>query len=430
MSSITSEQYEKQMDAIAATPAMREDNVRLRSGSTQGLGLMLVVAGIIGIAVAALGGFVVNWTHALASYQVGVMGVLAIALGSLLWVMIFNLVNAGWHVTVKRQWLNIAANLPLCVLLLAGFVIFEIVSGGTLLTWMKPEKQGTFLIEHKSPFLNTGFFIVRFFVYAGLWCFLASRLYRFMTQQDATGDRWLSQKARYMSGWGTLTVALTLTFAAFDYMMSMDYRFFSTMWGVYYFAGGALASICLLVLVMFFLRRSGKLEGVYTQEHQADLGKMMFAFTVFWTYISYSQYFLIWYSNIPEETAWFLRRTGEDSGWKPLFIFLIGGKFLVPFALLLFRPLKRNALTLPLIAAWLLFCHFMDMFFIIRPMVYVGDLAEASPGPSGWWVDLFAIGGVFLLFLGVLVRRIGSGPLIPTKDPMLGEALGHKNYVG
>ena len=109
---------------------------------------------------------------------------------------------------------------------------------------------------------------------------------------------------------------------------------------------------------------------------------------------------------------------------------LIVGKFIAPFLLLLLRPLKRNGVLLPLVAVWLLVMHFLDMTFIIRPMVYVGDLADAAAGPSSWWVDLFAIAGVFALFLGFLVRRIGASPLIPVRDPRLDEGLGHKNYVG
>lgn len=428
MTTITADQYAEKLDAVAHMPQMREDNIRLRSGRTQALSLGLIVAGLGLLALTLLGGATVGWKHALASYQVGVMGVLAISLGSLFWVMVFEMTNAGWHTTMKRQWQNIMMNTWFCMVLLLVFVAVELVNQGVLLKWLDPAIADTHLIEHKKPFLNAGFFMVRFLVYLALWSFLTVRLYRLSVRQDSNGDRWLTQKARYMSGWGLVALALSLTFAAFDYMMSMDYRFFSTMWGVYYFAGGALGSVCLLVLVMFFLRRAGKLEGVYTQEHQADLGKLMFAFTVFWTYISYGQYFLIWYSNIPEETSWFLvRTTGE---WKPLFVLLMLGKFLAPFVLLLFRPLKRSGLALPLVAVWILVTHFLDMVFIIRPMVYVGDLAGQAPGPSSWWVDFVAVAGVLALYLGVLVRRIGSGPLIAVRDPRLDEGLAHKNFVG
>ena len=422
------EAYRRKMDALAARPEMAEDNVRADKAKLSALGTTLAIAGAVGLAVLVLGGVSVGWKHAVASYIVGVASVLAITLGSMFWLMVFDLTNAGWHATIKRQWQNIMAQAPLCVLLLAPYVIFEVASGGTLLTWMNEELKGTFLIDWKEPFLNVGFFIVRFAIYSGIWIFLSRRLFALSLEQDRTGDRWLSRKARFMSGWGVLALALTLTFAAFDYLMSMDYRFFSTMWGVYFFAGGAGASVATLILVLTALRSMGRLKGLVGEEHFADLGKMLFAFCVFWAYIGFSQYFLIWYANIPEETAYFLHR--QQGGWMTLSFILVAGKFLLPFALLLFRPIKRSRWALPAVAVWLLVMHVLDMVWIVRPMVYVGDMIDQNPGVGGWWLDLFGIGGVVLVWTGLLIRRIGAHPLIPLRDPRLDEGIAHKNYVG
>lgn len=433
MSSIvTDEAFRQRLRSVSDRPDMADDNVRLTTGSVgrlgttlTGIGLGLLILGALAAAGMA-GGDGAGWRHGLASYQVGVMSVLAIALGSLFWVMVFELTNAGWHVTVKRQWQNIAGQLPLVIGLLLPFVAIEIAGQGILLSWLDPELQSTYLIGKKAPYLNAPFFVLRLVIYFGIWIYLSSRFLKNGREQDATGDRWLSQKVRFMSGWGLLVFALSTTFAAFDLMMSMDYRFFSTMWGVYYFAGGAGASIATLILVLSLLKRGGKLKGgVCTQEHMADLGKLLFAFSVFWAYIAYSQYFLIWYSNIPEETAWFLHR--KEGGWETLGVLMILGRFIIPFLLLLFRPIKRNKYTLPFMAGWVLFFHLLDIVYIIRPMVYINDFAGMAPGIRGWAIDVLLIGGVWALFAGGIARLMTKGPLIPVKDPRLPEALSHKN---
>ncbi|TVQ63443.1 MAG: hypothetical protein EA378_01835 [Phycisphaerales bacterium] len=438
MSQMTADQYRAHLERTRRHPALAADNIHLPAGSGTKLSALCFGVALAGLALTLLGAVVVNVKHALAAYQVGVMSVLAIALGSLFMIMIFNLVNAGWHGTVKRQWEHLFSMLPLCVLLVFPVLAIEVIravvagdsgrDGFLLFEWLNPAISGTFLIEHKAGFLNAPFWLLRFVLYAAIWIFLAQRLYSLSKQQDLTGDRWLSQKARFMSGWGTLVLALTSSFAAFDWMMSMDYRFFSTMWGVYYFAASAGASVATLVIVLAILRGMGRLTGAVTDEHFRDLGKFLFAFSVFWAYIGFSQYFLIWYANIPEETAYYLRRM--TGGWEALSFFLIAGHFVVPFVLLLFKPVKHSTLGLALVAGWLLVMHVLDMFWIIRPMVYVQDWASLNPGPTGWWVDVAAIVGVFALFAGVLIRKIASGPLVAANDPYLHESLKHKNYVG
>lgn len=439
MSQLTAEQYREQLESARRHPALAEDNINLPAGSGAALSRVLIGLGVVGLALTLLGAFVVNVKHALAAYQVGVMSVLAIALGSLFFIMIFHLVNAGWHATIKRQWEHLFSMLPLCVLLVLPVLVIEVVRavlagpnnevhGALLFEWLNPALAGTFLIDHKAGYLNAPFWLIRFALYAAIWIFLAQRLYSLSKQQDLTGDRWLTQKARFMSGWGTLALALTTSFAAFDWMMSMDYRFFSTMWGVYYFAGSAGASVAALVIVLAVLRGLGRLTGAVTDQHFRDLGKFLFAFSVFWAYIGFGQYFLIWYANIPEETAYYLRRS--TGGWEGLSVLLVLGHFVVPFVLLLFKPVKHSTLGLALVAGWLILMHTLDMVWIIRPMVYIADWAAFDPGPAGWWLDIAAGVGVFALFAGVLVRKIASGPLVGTKDPYIGEALKHKNYVG
>jgi len=428
MTQIAADHLRANLEGCAANPAMEKENITLPSSMANKAGGALIAVGVGGLALTVVGGFVVGTKHALASYMVGVMGVLAISLGALVFHMVLNLTNAGWHVTIRRQMENVMTQIPLCIAMVAVFIVIELASGGILLTWMTEEARDTLMVTNKAPFLNPLFFVLRFFIYAFVWIFLTTRLRALSVEQDASGDPMLTRKARYMSGWGLLAFALTVSFSTFDWMMSMDFRFFSTMWGVYYFAGAAASSMAMIAIIFAVLRGLGRVTGAVTEEHFADIAKLMFGFTVFWAYIAYSQYFLIWYANIPEETYYLIRR--QSGGWQGLGTLLILGHFVAPFLVLLFRPVKRSTFGLALVGVWIIAMQFADMIWIMRPMVYAGLPAAEVPGPENWWVDAVAIIGVLGLYLGTLVRRIGAGPLVPLKDPRLHESLAHKNYVG
>ena len=409
-------------------PARRleHDNIYLPAGAGNVLSAGLIGVGLFGIALTVLGGLTVGAKHALASYHVGAMTVLAICLGATFWTMVMHLTNAGWSTTIRRQLENISSLMPLAILLVAPTLIIEIVLQGRLFEWMSPALEGNYLLEKKRAFLNEPFFVARAVLYAAVWLFLSTRLRSVSLQVERSGDPNLLRKVRFMSGWGMLAFALTTAFAAFDWMMSMDWRFFSTMWGVYYFAGAAMSSIALTVLVLSVLRGMGRLTGVVTNEHFHDLGKLSFGFMVFWAYIAFSQYFLIWYSNIPEETAFMLYRA--QGGWLTLSAILCAGHFVLPFLFLMARTIKRSTVGLAVAAVWLLAMQVLDIVWIVRPFVYAGE--GVAPGsPVNWWVDLVAILGVLCVFAGVLVKRVASGPLIPLNDPYLKESLGHTNAV-
>ena len=428
MTQITAEQYNRRLDAIAATPAMQHDNVHLPQAALGAAGRLMIGIGLLLLGITLVGAFVYTPKHALAAYQVGVMSVTAISLGGLFWVMVFHLVAAGWSTTVRRVFEQLMAMLPWCVALLLPIVVIEVAAGGVLLEWLSIDPETSFLVGLKEPFLNAPFFVFRFLLYASVWVILANRLFGFSVEQDATGDRFLSNKARVTSSWGMLLFALFTAFFAFDFMMAMDYRFFSTMWGVYYATSAFFGSIAVVVLILLASKAFGRLTGAVSNEHVHDLGKLLFAFGApFWAYIAFSQYFLIWYSNIPEETAWFVHR--QQGGWENLAALLVIGHFLIPFLILLFRPLKRALPALAIMAVWLLFMLVLDMIYIIRPMVYLKDLADQNPGFTAIWLDLAGILGVIGIWTGILVMRLGRYPLVPLKDPRLPEALHHKNYV-
>jgi hypothetical protein len=223
--------------------------------------------------------------------------------------------------------------------------------------------------------------------------------------------------------------ALSLTFAAFDLLMSLDPHWFSTMFGVYYFAGSALSMFGLITLTVILLHKSGYLRGVVTTEHYHDLGKYLFGFTVFYTYIAFSQYFLIWYANIPEETMWFGYRIADD--FLPLTFLLVIGRFFIPFFFLLRRGVKRNAFTLTLAAVWVLFMQVVDMFWLIQPVrahhhaLESGDhVMHMHIGP----VDILALLGVAGVFIAAFTWALGRKALVPTGDPRIEESVQFENF--
>ena len=402
-------------------------------GAGRGLSALLLLIGAGAIVATVIGGLAlpkeVGIKHAVSSYHVGFIFALGLSLGSLGMVMILNQFNAGWTATLRRQLENAARLIPVCAVLGLPILAIELAYDGVMFKWMSNELLKTdHLLQHKSGYLNEPFFVARAILYFLIWSVLGTLLYNYSRKQDDTGDRNLSAKARFISSFGLVLFALSTAFAGFDWLMSADFHWFSTMWGVYFFAGNQVACIALLILVAVFLRRAGKLEGMVTSEHFHDLGKLLLAFTVFWAYIGFSQYFLIWYSNIPEETAWFVLRNSH--GWQNAAWLLCVGHFIVPFLILLWRAPKRTPLVLGAVAAWILLMHAVDIFFIVRPNLTLTVPAyETSTGLQNWWIDLTGFVGPVALFLGLLVRQIVANPLIPMKDPRLAEALEHKNYV-
>jgi hypothetical protein len=400
--------------------------------------LSLLFVGALAI-VLTIFGFFSDPRHALASYHVGAVYTLGLALGSLMLLMIMHQFNAGWIVTARRQLENVASLVPLAVLLLVPSVATIFMSPQhSLFTWANPALRDPAsehfdpLLAHKSGFLNVGLFLGLLGFFAVIWTAQARALYRWSLRQDQNGDRWLTARSRFISSFGIVVLALSMAFAAFMLIMSLDYHWFSTMFGVYYFAGSILSAVALLVLILVALRRAGKLVGLVTAEHFHDLGKLLLAFTIFWAYITFSQYFLIWYSNIPEETGWFIVR--RQNGWLGVGTALCAFHFGVPFLLLLWRGAKRNMNTIALLALWLLVAHFIDVVYMIRPSVQIahipGHEAHGSLHPlSNWWIDLGGWLGPVCLYLGVLARRVARNPLIPLRDPRLHEALHHRNYV-
>jgi hypothetical protein len=302
---------------------------------------------------------------------------------------------------------------------MAALFIPALVGMHTLYHWSHPEAvMHDPLLLAKSGYLNPTFFTIRTVFFFGIWSLLAIKLHGLSLKQDKGDTQAIGDAMRRTSAWGMLLFAVTVTYAGYDWLMSLNPHWFSTIFGVYFFAGGLLSVIAFMTLVALALRRKGILAETITVEHYHDLGKLLFAFTVFWTYIGFSQYFLIWYGNVPEETVWYLARW--EGSWKFVSMVILFGHFVLPFIALLFRFTKRTPTSLWIIASWILLMHWVDMYWLVYPTLL-------EKGASITWIEpatMLFVGG---LFLWAFWGRFARNPLVPVNDPKLAGSINHVN---
>jgi hypothetical protein len=368
-------------------------------------GKTFLFIGIVG-AIASIAGFAVDKGHFFHSYLTAFAFWLTLGLGGLFFTMLHHLTNATWSVVLRRFSENV-----MMILLFMALLFIPIIAGiGQLYHWSDQNiVAADAVLKSKSLYLNTGFFIVRAVFYIGVWLFLARGLYRNSLAQDNRPGEEQIRRMRKISAPGMLLFALTITFAAFDWFMSLDAHWYSTAFGVYVFSGSLLSALAFITLVTILLRDKGMLSDLITKEHYHDLGKLLFAFTVFWGYIAFAQYFLIWYANIPEETIWYRTRW---IGWRPITLLIVFGHFVLPFVVLISRGAKRNLTVMKLMGFWLLFMHWVDVYWVIMPN-YSKRAGQAL------WIDVAAMLGIGGFALWYFWRRMVSHPLVPVNDPRL-----------
>ena len=432
-----------------------------------------VAAGLggLGLATSAAGyaadphRFAFSWLYAF-------LAVLAIALGCLFFVIIQHMSGAGWSVTTRRIPETFASGLwvlPILFLpvLLVGMdelyrpwlehseAAHEVASVGesehsssaesilgasvaraqehgehaSAHTAEAHEAHGAHhtpqhalhaaAIEAKIPFLNRSFFIGRAVAYFLIWALLAWFFVSNSLSQDSTKDLERTKKMQSRAPLATFAFGLSLTFAAFDWMMSLEPAWYSTIFGVQYFAVAMVSGLATIITVAYALRSSGILSDAIHVEHYHDLGKLMFGFMVFWAYISFSQFMLIWYASIPEETTYYHMRWA--GGWQTFSLFLAATHFVIPFFMMISRNVKRRIPLLAFGAMWLLVNHILECFWLVMPYA-----TEGEAGLSVHWMDIatvLAIGGSYLAFV---LFRMTQIPLIPIGDPRLSRALRHE----
>ncbi len=356
-----------------------------------------------------------RWSHGyLAAFGVA----LAITAGSVFWVCLQNLVNARWSVVVRRVGEVFAANMPLLAVLALPIIVPVVLGNPVVYEWAdKAKVAGDEILAHKSGYLNPTFFLVRMVFYFGFWSILARYYLNHSRRQDETGGSEIAPSMTRVSGPAMIVFGLAITFCSIDLFMAVDPRWFSTMFGVYFFASCVLGVHITLILALMWLQGRGRLAKSVTTEHYHDLGKMLFAFVIFWAYIGFSQFMLIWYANLPEETAWFKQRFA--GGWGTVSWTLVFGHFVIPFFGLLSRYIKRNKTLLGFWCFWMLAMVYVDMFWLVLPAVDVEPNLRA--------MDVLALLGLLSALVAGAAREAGKKNLIPTKDPRLEQSLAFEN---
>jgi hypothetical protein len=346
------------------------------------------------------------------SYLLAFVFWLTLALGGLGFVLIQHLTRSGWSVAVRRTAEAVASTLPAFLVLFVP-LIFALHQ---LYPWTGTDVPEA--VAAKRGYLNETFFLIRAAVYLLIWTFLSRRLVKLSVNQDYSGDANVTGRLQAISPVGTLLFALSLTFAAFDWIMSLAPQWYSTIFGVYIFAGAMISIFSLLSLIAVALRRLPEMDKVITIEHNHALGKFLFGFTVFWAYIGFSQYFLIWYSNIPEETIFYKLRFVP--GWVDASWALLLGQFVLQFFIMLPREAKRVPAWLCIGSLWALTFHLLDIYWLIMP----------NRDPKGLRVTLTDIGALLSvggIFFFLVLRQLRGEALIPLRDPRLEESLAMEN---
>jgi hypothetical protein len=382
----------------------------------------IVGAGLIGLAGVGVGVLVGrpggDWSVFFRAYLLNYCFVLTLALGGLFFVMLQHVTRAGWSVSVRRLAEFIAGTLPVLAVLFVPLLIPVFTGIAGVYEWSNPDAvRRDPLLQAKTAYLNPPFFVLRCAVYFAVWTLLARFFLKCSVAQDATGDPRLTLRMQWWSAPGLLLYGLTVTFFSIDLLMSLNPRWYSTIWGVYFFSGTAVAIFALLALLAYAVQARGWLTHSITVEHYHDLGKLAFAFVVFWAYIAFSQYLLIWYGNIPAETVWFRPRQG-DSWWIGVSLLLLLGHFVAPFVALLSRYPKRRKGMLALAAVWLLLMHWLDLYYVVGPRPGAAPLHVADG------VLLLGLGG---LFVAALLWQMSRHALLPERDPRLAESLALEN---
>jgi len=381
--------------------------------------LVPLILGFALITISAMGGWQ-NPDDFFFAYLAGWSFLLTTALGGLLFLIFHHLTRASWSVVVNRINETLVWAFPLLFVL--GLPL--LFGMHDLYHWTHPELYDPSsshydeILAGKRAYLNFPFWCARMVVYFLAWTIVSYRLYTFSVRQDVDPDPSIPAKLRSTSAWGLPLTAVTLAFASYDILMSLDPHWFSTIFGVYFFSGGILSAVAVITLVALLLQNlGGQLQNTITREHYQDLGKYMFGFVVFWAYIAFSQYMLYWYGGIPEETVWFQHRLQNGWGWHSAF--LLGFHFVVPFLILLPRAPKRSHIILSFMSVWVLVMHWFDMHWVVLPV-----LRESG---GFHWLDITCWLGLAGIFGGILMYRLSRHPLVPQNHPFLSESLHFEN---
>jgi hypothetical protein len=372
----------------------------------------LAALGALGLAVGAL----VDRRQLFYAYLTAYAFAVSIAGGALIFLMIGHAMNAGWPVVVRRLTETIVASLPLLALLFVP-LLFGLHS---LYPWARPDTLGDEatrrLVLARRPYLGVPLFLIRTAIYLAVWAVIGTLLRRWSQARDASPGLAVNARMRALSAGALPAVGVTFSFASFDWLMSLTPAWFSTMYPVYWFAGGFVSALALLVVLTFAAQSGGWLPEI-SLSHYYALGRMLLAFVIFWAYAAYFQFFLIWITNRPDEVTFFADRV--EGPWRALTVTLVLVQFVAPFFALLSYRLKHRPAQLAGVAAWLLAAHYLDVHWLVMPAV--------RPRAPFHWLDLaalLAVGGACTAFSAT---RLRGRAIVPINDPELPRAIRYES---
>ena len=365
-----------------------------------------------GGAVLSLIGAFVNLTQFMQSYLMAYMLCLGVTLGCLALGMVHQLSGGAWGVVLRRPIGAATRVLPMMTVL-----FLPIALGMTrLYPWTNADLVGRDeLLQHKHLYLNTPFFLVRAVVYFTVWNAITYFLNAWSLEQDRNPDPRIARRMQQLSAFGLLGYGLMITFASFDWMMSLEPHWFSTMYGVLIMGGQGLSAMAFLIATVVWLSRRPPLDRIVVTSHFHDLGNLMLAFVMLWAYFSFSQYLIIWAGNLPLEIGWYLHRS--HTSWRLVAIMLIVFHFAVPFVLLLSRSIKREPSLIVKVAAGILLARVVDLFWLIAPEFH-------QTGIYVHWLDVVLPLTLGSLWLACFIWQLRGRAILPVHDPEFGETIG------
>ena len=376
-----------------------------------GLQRRLLLAGTVGAAV-SLAGLLVDVRQFMQSYLMAYMMCLGVTLGCLALGMVHQLSGGAWGVVIRRPIGAATRTLPVMTVLFLPIAL----GMSQLYIWTNADLVARDeVLQHKQLYLNTPFFLVRAAIYFLVWNALAYFLNSLSLRQDQTAEEQLARRMQMISGGGLLAYGFTITFASFDWMMSLEPHWFSTIYGVLIMGGQGLSALAFLIVVLVWLSRRAPLDRIVVPAHFHDLGNLMLAFVMLWAYFSFSQYLIIWSGNLPVEIAWYMHRL--QTGWRLVGITLIVAHFVAPFVVLLSRQVKRQPALLVKVAVFVLVVRLIDLFWLIAPEFHQDGIAVS-------WLDVVLPLSLGSIWLGCFIWQLRGRAILPVHDPEFDEALG------
>lgn len=347
------------------------------------------------------------------SYLVAFMFFLSLCLGALFLVLLHHLFDASWSVTIRRFLEHMAFLLPVMAVLFLPIALLA----PQIYPWMSLDPTHMdHALRAKHAYLNKPMFYLRALLYFAIWSWLSYKLRYWSLQQDKTGAALCTYKLRKFAYVGIFLFAFTLTGAAIDWVKSLEHEWYSTMYGVYYFASCAWTTAATIYVITMLLERAGPLRGLVTSTMYYYIGSLLLAFTVFYAYVHFMQYFIIWNANMPEETFWYVLR--EKGTWWDIGMVIVFGHFLVPFLALLRIDVKLKFWWMVSLGVWAWLMNYADLSFNIMPILHPDNFVLH-------WLDVISMAFIGVVLVKVFLTYLAAHPPYPLKDPRLKEALTH-----